>query len=814
MAKEARARDKSLLEFVGACTDLEEELDHTPQSVRKIKIKIDLVKSSYEECLGAQTMLMAVEKSSAVDEKNKSWVNTNLRIPKNLVLNKAEEVLERLEVRTDPEVEENNRVQVKRRSLKTELTCYETELESRAEAARDAFAETLIWAIENYEALMSEVTLVEDSLRKGYSAVCNKYLDLLEETDVETEIERQAGFRKKVEPIVSKLKASLLSKKPSNRAATVTAPRGGTTGPAAVQQITQVAGKEKFKMAAMAIPKFSGKIIDYVEWKKIFRECVETRYEESAVVMVLKTEALPESLRTMVPRCTSLEAVWDKLDKKFLDPNSVWKGVKADLSSLDRKKSGDRKYITALEAKLLDAESLLESVGMVHWLRQEDKIPEYEDFLTKTEKLEWIRSKPAMRGTPWENFKQFLNKTREEYEELSKTGTADLVEEETKNQNKCKFCKRNGHVESECRTKKIADGKKSGDKKECFICGSEDHLARACDRNSGQRINRIKDKGLKKKSEVVAEDCHSNYLRTSDCKWCGRMYNSAFSCSGCGQKWAAKTKAEHCLAHCEKFNAASPEEKGTMVTKGKNCLICLHHEHDTASCFGKDKEKSICGLGGCKKKHHPALHSSPQTSIQAVQVGIHTSSLDSDHLVVESVEMSEENDKYTSCTSGCQSAENIEVGDNLDGAGDGKSFSFYDDQNQSFSFHGQNLGNEDENIDIFEEDEEIVELKGVNKDERVSFHTAASPELICLSDSDEEDLEHSATRVDRLNDAGKAKTNEEAKDKAKKNEQDQTNELAEKKAKLKATKLLLNYVKKAVEAFNEQDYPKALSFYG
>ena len=173
-----------------------------------------------------------------------------------------------------------------------------------------------------------------------------------------------------------------------------------------------------------------------------------------------------------------------------------------------------------------------------------------------------------------------------------------------------------------------------------------------------------------------------------------------------------------------------------------------------------------------------------------------------------------ENDKYTSCTSGCQSAENIEVGDNLDGAGDGKSFSFYDDQNQSFSFHGQNFGNEDENIDIFEEDEEIVELKGVNKDERVSFHTAASPELICLSDSDEEDLEHSATRVDRLNDAGKAKTNEEAKDKAKKNEQDQTNELAEKKAKLKAIKLLLNYVKKAVEAFNEQDYPKALSFYG
>ena len=30
MAKDARAREKSLLEFIGACTDLEEELEHTP----------------------------------------------------------------------------------------------------------------------------------------------------------------------------------------------------------------------------------------------------------------------------------------------------------------------------------------------------------------------------------------------------------------------------------------------------------------------------------------------------------------------------------------------------------------------------------------------------------------------------------------------------------------------------------------------------------------------------------------------------------------------------------------------------------------
>ena len=55
----------------------------------------------------------------------------------------------------------------------------------------------------------------------------------------------------------------------------------------------------------------------------------------------------------------------------------------------------------ALVNKILDAESLLESVNMVHWLRQEDKLPEYEDMLSKSERLEWVRLKPKLAGTPW-----------------------------------------------------------------------------------------------------------------------------------------------------------------------------------------------------------------------------------------------------------------------------------------------------------------------------------------------------------------------------------------------------------------------------
>ena len=108
-----------------------------------------------------------------------------------------------------------------------------------------------------------------------------------------------------------------------------------------------------------------------------------------------------------------------------------------------------------------------------------------------------------------------------------------------------------------------------------------------------------------------------------DCKCCSRSYNNAFSCSGCGRNWQAKTKIDPCLAHCVTYSSASVKERGEMVLKGGNCLICLHHEHATSSCFGKDQQKTVCGLDGCKMRHHPSLHAAPQPLIQSVQLGEH-----------------------------------------------------------------------------------------------------------------------------------------------------------------------------------------------
>ena len=122
---------------------------------------------------------------------------------------------------------------------------------------------------------------------------------------------------------------------------------------------------------------------------------------------------------------------------------------------------------------------------------------------------------------------------------------------------KCDFCKRRGHTDSDCWQKKSGGGKSDGKtegKRRCYKCEGDDHIARDCPqkvKNSSNLVKQIP----KKKQEVrdnTEQELFSNYLRTRDCRWCDRAYNTAYSCSGCGKLWAAKTKAEHCLAHCVK----------------------------------------------------------------------------------------------------------------------------------------------------------------------------------------------------------------------------------------------------------------------
>ena len=607
-------RQVFLLEFEAAVEDLQDTIDAGNGTIRTLKNMLRAVKEAYDEVMRAHARLVTLEKNPS-DETKKEWIKTNLWKPYKVVQRQADELIHKDVTEED---EEEAEASVKKSEQSVELAAMEAVIKAEIEGLLSAVSATNIWLKDNHKALKEKADKMMDEIKEQHLELGKEYMGHFKDGDKDAEVKRQQTFRTEQVTRLAALRATLLSKTPAGVAPQVQtgAAAYGARGGIAVEpkyesgESVPYKSKSKIKMAAMSVPKFSGKIIDYPEWKRLFKDCVEAQYEESAAVMILKTQALPEELRHYVPRSADLVLAWEKLDKQYLDPHKVWKGVKKDLQGLNRKKLGDTKYVVSLVDKLLDAESLLDTVGMAHWLRQEDKIPEYEDFLTKSELLEWVRMKPKLSGTRWENFKEFLVKLRDEYEEMTKAGTGDV--EEVSEEKGCDACKAKGrswktHTDSNCRSQQ-----KVSTKRTCWRCGSEDHLAHQCtkkvdDGDSSARKNRSK------------QEAHSNFLRTKDCKWCGKTYQSDFNCTGCGVKWAAKSPAGHCLAHCAKYGAASAKERGDMVVKGKNCVTCLHHDHQSDQCYGKDKLHTICGLDNCSKRHHPTLHSATQPTIQAVQ---------------------------------------------------------------------------------------------------------------------------------------------------------------------------------------------------
>ena len=84
--------------------------------------------------------------------------------------------------------------------------------------------------------------------------------------------------------------------------------------------------------------------------------------------------------------------------------------------------------------------------------------------------------------------KTFLLKMSDEYEEISKTGTVELEEEEKEKGVKCDFCKRKNHTASECRMKKSGE-KETERKRRCWKCGSDSHLSNKFTRKVDQSNN-------------------------------------------------------------------------------------------------------------------------------------------------------------------------------------------------------------------------------------------------------------------------------------------------------------------------------------
>ena len=210
-------RERSLMDFKAACEDLQEEIEPLKSGThneRRVKTKMKLVRSSYDDVMTAQAQLVSLEKTSGAEETNWNWMKTNVRKPFKDVIEKAEEVLIALIGEEDPEKETKALVDEAKRDAKCELVRFEATAKAMVEGLEKAVGETNIWLPDNHEALTGSVDKVYEDLNRKHLDMGRVYLKYLEERDVEAEVKRQEMFVADNMPKVSGMKAKLLANKP------------------------------------------------------------------------------------------------------------------------------------------------------------------------------------------------------------------------------------------------------------------------------------------------------------------------------------------------------------------------------------------------------------------------------------------------------------------------------------------------------------------------------------------------------------------------------------------------------------------------
>ena len=237
--------------------------------------------------------------------------------------------------------------------------------------------------------------------------------------------------------------------------------------------------KEPVKIKPIDCPTWDGKYRSFPRFKKLWDENINPRHEDSALHLML-VQSLPKFVLDNISTLTdSADDIWRYLEEKYGKPEVVAKEVMSELMGLDHKKLGS-KFMGKFCTLLLDTHSLLASMGEEDWLVSSRSVSELEAKLPRDEQIEWVKVMGTIGGdTKFEKFRTFLQQRKSVLELLDTMGY-----KAGRNETKCEYCSRPGHVEGDCFTKhgypESSGGRGFKSPGGCAICGKPDHWKNEC----------------------------------------------------------------------------------------------------------------------------------------------------------------------------------------------------------------------------------------------------------------------------------------------------------------------------------------------
>ena len=379
------------------------------------------------------------------------------------------------------------------------------------------------------------LSIVKDNLSKQYVDLANDILRFDASRVDELELYRQKNLT-----LALTLEVAIAEKTPTS-------------------QPTSLPKSKGIEMEKSRAPTFSGRTIDYPEFKRGWNKVAGVCWDDGNQVEQLKLKVDQET-RRIITRCKTMEEVWTTLDAEYAQEQEVVNAVNKELNDLRATPGSTEEYIVKLRQHLPNLEDTLKEVGGLEHLQTPDRVNMMVSRFDERTLHEWEYFRSKNKGTTYERFFMFL---------LDRYDAARSA-----------IARRNSIVPV------------STNMTSCSVCHHGDHSVVTCPHNHQVNRTHVTTAG-------VCSRCQ---------KWTAR--DKVYTCPGCGRGTAVGQKVHHCLEHCGVYMSMTPNDRSNCVEKAKWCPVHLLASHQLSDCTMKDDPRFICGIDGCQKHHHKSLHHS------------------------------------------------------------------------------------------------------------------------------------------------------------------------------------------------------------
>ena len=177
----------------------------------------------------------------------------------------------------------------------------------------------------------------------------------------------------------------------------------------AAEQVSTSLSLESPKMEPSKAPTFSGRTIDYPEFKRSWKAAPEVCWTDANQVEQLKLK-VDETSRMIILRCRTMDEIWLALDEEFAQEQEVVNAVDEELKALFSMECSTDEYIVKLRQYLPKLENTLKEVNGVEHLCSPMRVSYLVSKFDERTMRDWeyFKSKQNTGDTTYVRFFNFL----------------------------------------------------------------------------------------------------------------------------------------------------------------------------------------------------------------------------------------------------------------------------------------------------------------------------------------------------------------------------------------------------------------------